>query len=310
MASFEDSVVPLSINGMQGRMLQLKNSKSKKEILLIYGHHSSIERMRGFAEYMNRFGNVTIGDLPGFGGMDSFYSIGMKPTIDNYADYLASLIKVKYKKDTRYSIVSMSFSFLIVTRMLQKYPEMAKQIDDIFSFVGFTHYQDFHMSKKSMWAIKTTARLFGGPVGSRIFRYTFLLSPVIAASYFVGSRKHSKMKDAGGIKELSRRIKAEIKLWHINDVRTRMSTILQMFRVDLCKYNQRIDHQVHHIYVENDRYFDSYMVKQHMSVIYSDYVSSKSPMGAHMPSIVADAHEAMRFMPEDIEEKLEGAKNA
>ena len=36
--------------------------------------------------------------LPGLGGMDSFYSIGLKPSLDNMADYVASFIKLSYKR--------------------------------------------------------------------------------------------------------------------------------------------------------------------------------------------------------------------
>lgn len=303
MSEFENSITNLSINGMDGRMLYLKSPQpTDKEILLIYGHHASIERMAGFAQYMSRFGNVTICDLPGFGGMDSFYDINMSPDLDNYADYLASFIKIKYK-NKKFSVVAMSFSFLILTRMLQKYPKITKQMDDIFSFVGFTHYQDFRLKKSYKRAIKLTAKTFSGSVSSTIFRYTFLLSPVISLTYLAVSRKHAKMSGAG-FAELKRRIKAEVKLWQINDVRTRMSTILIMFSVDLCKYNQRVNHKVHHIYVKNDVYVDQYMTEQHMNVIYDDYEAIESPMTNHMPSIVADAEEASLFIPPAVVEKL------
>src|SRR3990167_2869837 len=119
----EEFIVPLNINGMKGRMLHLPTPKNKKrEILLVYGHHASLERMYSFARVMNRYGSVTMPDLPGFGGMDSFYKIGRKPTLDNMADYLASLIRLRYK-NRRLSIAGFSFGFLVVTRMLQRYPD-------------------------------------------------------------------------------------------------------------------------------------------------------------------------------------------
>lgn len=301
MTEFGNSITTLSINGMQGRMLYLKSQQATdKEILLIYGHHASIERMQGFAQFMSRFANVTICDLPGFGGMNSFYDINMQPTLENYADYLASFIKIKYK-NKKFTVVAMSFSFLIVTRMLQKYPVVGKEIDKIFSFVGFTHYSDFKLKKGYMRSIKLTAKVFSGKIMSKIFRYTFLLSPVIATTYLLASRKHAKMSGAG-FSELRRRIKAEIKLWHINDVRTRMNTILTMFSVDLCEYNQRIDHKVYHVYVKDDVYLDQYMTEQHMNVIYDGYKGIDSPMTAHMPSIVATADEASQFIPKEVVE--------
>src|ERR1039458_3592274 len=77
-----DYIVPLNINGMDGRMLRLPAPKGKPaELLFVYGHHSSLERWWGLAQVMNRYGAVTMPDLPGFGGMDSFYKIGKKPSI-------------------------------------------------------------------------------------------------------------------------------------------------------------------------------------------------------------------------------------
>src|SRR3982751_3045218 len=93
-----DYIRPLEMNGLTGRMLHMPAPKNKKrDILLIYGHHSCLERMYGVAEDLNQYGAVTMPDLPGFGGMDSFYKIGMEPTLDNLADYLAAFIKLRYK---------------------------------------------------------------------------------------------------------------------------------------------------------------------------------------------------------------------
>ncbi len=62
-----DYIAPLNMNGMQGRMLRMPAPKSyKREILFIYGHHSSLERWFGFSQVLNRYGAVTMPDLPGF----------------------------------------------------------------------------------------------------------------------------------------------------------------------------------------------------------------------------------------------------
>ena len=92
-----DFITPLIINGLHGRVLHIdatKKTAANLEILLIYGHHASLERMFGIVEDIAQYGNVTVPDLPGFGGMDSFYKIGEKPTLDNLADYLATFIKL------------------------------------------------------------------------------------------------------------------------------------------------------------------------------------------------------------------------
>ena len=77
-----------------------------------------------------------------------------------------------------------------------------------------------------------------------------------------------------------------------------------MFSVDLCEYNQRIDHKVYNIYVKDDVYVDQYMTEQHMNVIYEGYVAVESKMAAHMPSIVATAEEAGQYIPPAVVDKL------
>lgn len=135
-----DYIKPLSINGLKGRVLKIpakkKTTGSKSEILIIYGHHSSLERMFTIAQSISRHGNVTMPDLPGFGGMDSFYKIGEKPTLDNMADYLATFIKLNYR-NKKINIGGMSFGFLVITRMLQKYPKLANKINILVNHVFF-----------------------------------------------------------------------------------------------------------------------------------------------------------------------------
>jgi pimeloyl-ACP methyl ester carboxylesterase len=159
-----DFIVPLNMNGLQGRMLRLPAAKSdnKRELLIVYGHHAKLERWWGLIQNFNEFGNVTMPDLPGFGGMDSFYKIGQKPSIDNLADYLASFIKLRYKR-RRLTIVGISFGFVIATRMLQRYPELAKRVDMVISCVGFAHHDDFTFSKPRMHFYRTLVRLISLP---------------------------------------------------------------------------------------------------------------------------------------------------
>src|SRR5579862_6532373 len=120
----EDFIVPLNINGLEGRMLRLPAQKaSQPEILFIYGQHSSLERWWGLALELNKLGPITMPDLPGFGGMQSLYKIGKTASVDDLADYLAAFVKLKYR-NKKFVIAGMSLGFVIVTRMLQKYPEL------------------------------------------------------------------------------------------------------------------------------------------------------------------------------------------
>lgn len=289
------------MNGMNGRMLRLPAPKGKsREILLLYGHHASIERMRGFAEVLNKYGAVTLPDLPGFGGMDSFYTIHEEPTIDNYADYLAAFIQLRYKR-RRVTIIAMSFSVPLVVRTLQRYPELTKKVDFVVSTVGFVHHDDFKFSKPYYYGLRTLAAVGVRPLPAMIIKKTMLRGPVIRGIYSLVSDRHSKLKDAE--KTVQReRINFEINLWKINDWRTRMSTMTMMFKMDVC--DRRLNVPMYHVAPENDRYFDNHIVEQHMRVIFDNYETIPTNMPAHAPSIIATAKDAAPYVPRKIQKLL------
>lgn len=292
--NLEQAIVQLNINGLHGRMLRAPARGTKKrEILLVYGHHASIERMIGFVEELNRYGTVTLPDLPGFGGMESFYKIGEKPTLDNLADYLAAFIKLRYKR-RRITILGMSLGFLIVTRMLQKYPEIAKRVDLLVSVVGFAHHEDFILPRRIRWPLRIAASIFSNKYPA-LFMQTFILrGPVIRACYALVADNHSKLKDADK-DEQQRRIDFEIGLWQINDIRTYMDTTITMLRADTC--NIQVALSVHHVAVDVDRYFDNHRVEQHLGVIYEHVYVINAMQKAHAPTVVATAKDAAPFIP-------------
>ncbi|HEX5797880.1 MAG TPA: alpha/beta hydrolase [Candidatus Saccharimonadales bacterium] len=300
--SYSSQITSIEINGLKGRMLNLAPSgKKSKEILLLYGHHSSIERMSGIAENLNDYGRVTIPDLPGFGGMDSFYNIGLKPTVDNYADYLATLIKLKFK-NKRFTLVSMSYSFLIVTKMLQKYPDIAKQVDLVVSSVGFVHYDDFRLPRYQISGLRILSSILQRNPFAYLAKHTIFSPPAVRAFYKYIGVKHSKMQDAGNKKVRDKRINSEVVLWQINDVRTRMKTMYDCFSADLL--GRQVDLPVHHVYVEDDRFFNNQIVEQHMRIIYKDFIGIKTDIIGHMPSIVATKEDAEVFIPKELKKLL------
>jgi pimeloyl-ACP methyl ester carboxylesterase len=290
----QDHIEELYMNGLRGRMLRLPARGSKKrEILLVYGHHASIERMFGLAEDLNRYGAITLPDLPGFGGMEPFYKIGEKPSLDNMADYLAAFVKLRYKR-RRVTIMGMSYGFLVVTRMLQRYPELVRKVDMVVSIVGFVHHEDFKFKRSNYLALRVMASLFSRRIPAMLVRHLVLRRSMIKAAYYLVADRHSKLKDADKM-ERRKRIEFEIGLWHSNDVRTYMETSTSMLTVDLC--DKRVDAHVYHIAVDNDRYFDNNIVEQHMNVIYSEVTVIRSVMPAHAPTVVADAKAAAPFVP-------------
>ncbi len=296
-----DFIVPLNMNGMDGRMLRMPAPKNKsREILFVYGHHSSLERWWGVIQVLNQYGAVTMPDLPGFGGMDSFYKIGKKPTIDNLADYLASFIKLRYK-NRRISIAGLSFGFVVATRMLQRYPELAKKVDIFISVVGFSRYDDFAFSKTRHFIYRWAAKLFGLRLPAVFFKLVCLNPLVIRLAY---ARTHNAQVKFKGLTPENRRamMDFEIHLWHSNEIRTYMYTTQAFLTLDNC--NRRVDLPLYHVSVDADQYFDNQVVEQHLKIIFSDVNIIKSKMDAHAPSIIADKKTAAPLFPSVIRRLL------
>lgn len=290
----EDFIVPLNMNGLEGRMLRLPAQKANQpEILFIYGQHSSLERWWGIAQELNKLGAFTMPDLPGLGGMDPLYKIGRQPTLDNMADYLAAFIKLKYK-NKRLVLAGMSLGFVVIARMLQKYPELNKKIDALISIVGFVHHDDFIFSSKAARFYKTASRVFSRRWPAFLFRYTALQPAVLRMIYHRTPNAKEKFEEASG-DEFQRTMDLEIELWRINDIRTQFRHYLEMFNLDLT--HTRIDLPVYHVAAKKDRYFNNVKVEEHMRQIFSDFKIFYTKAPNHAPTIIATAKEAAPFVP-------------
>lgn len=294
-------IKPLNMNGLNGRMLRMPAPKNKRrEILLIYGHHSSLERMFGVAELLNEYGAVTMPDLPGFGGMESFQKIGMKPNVDNLADYLAAFVKLKYR-GKKVTIVAMSLGFVITTRMLQRYPELVRKVDLLVSVVGFSHKYDFMFSKNRIKMYLLGANIFKYRVTASFFYNVFLHPSVIRAAY---SKTHNAKKKLAELTPEAKKaaVEFEVDLWRMNDVCTYMYTTKEMLTLNNC--DRQIDLPVHHVSVADDQYFDHTVVEQHLRIIFNDFKEHIAVPKNHAPSILATKEEASPFVPVSLDKLL------
>jgi len=295
-----DFIAPLEMNGLQGRVLQLPAPKKhSREILFIYGHHSSLERWWGVVQDLNQYGVVTMPDLPGFGGMDSLYKIGERPDIDTLADYLASFIKLRYRR-RRITIAGLSFGFVVVTRMLQRYPDIAKKVDLLISVVGFSHHEDFVFPRWQKVIGRAVVRFLSFRLPALFFRYIVLSPAVIRAAYHRTPNAKDKFKNSDA--DFDETMEFEVLLWHINDVRTHWFTSCEFLKVDNCQW--RVDLPVYHISVNADRYFNEHTVEQHMRVIFRDFKDFRSEMDSHAPSVIADMQAASPLFPKRLREIL------
>ncbi len=300
----EDYIVPLYINGLNGRMLRMPApAHRKREILFVYGHHSTIERWWGLIQDLNQYGAVTVPDLPGFGGMDSFYKIDKKPDLDTMADYLAAFVKMHYKR-RRVTIAGLSWGFLVVTRMLQRYPDLTKKVDLLVSVVGFAHHDDFMFSPSRHRLYVAGAKLFSWRLPSIFFKNVLLHPSLLHLVYARTHNAKHKFADTSR-EEFKRLMQFEVHLWHVNDPRTHMATTVELLTVDNCQ--KKVNLPVWHVAVAGEKYFDNHRVEQHMRVIFSDFNNAVSTLDNHAPSVIADKKAAAPLIPPKIRRLLSKA---
>jgi pimeloyl-ACP methyl ester carboxylesterase len=290
------------MNGLQGRVLHAPSARTNKrrDILLVYGHHALLERWWGLVENLRDYGAVTMPDLPGFGGMDSFRKIDKEPTIDNYADYLAAFVRMRYKK-RRITIVGVSFGFLVVTRMLQKYPDIAKKVDILVSLVGFMHADDLKFKPANRRLLRTTSRFFGTRAVSTIIRYVCLNGLTIRTIYArmpVGKRRLSSMDPI----EAREMLDFDVRLWQLNDVVTHWRTTAEFLTLDNCKVQVKLP--VWSVTSSNDPYLDATMIEQHMLVVFESCTMLQMDAKAHTPNLIADKAELGMMLPSRLRRAL------
>lgn len=285
------------MNGLRGRVLYLPPPAGRRrQILFVYGHHSSLERWWGLLQELNQFGGVTAPDLPGFGGMDSFYKIGKEPSIDNLADYLAAFIKLRYKRQ-KITIIGMSLGFVIVTRMLQNYPHLTNKVEYLISTAGFAHHDDFSLSPSRVRSYRLLSGFFKRRYPAKFFRRICLHPLVLRLAYH--QTYNAKQKFAEVDKANHRyMMDMEIELWHNNEVRTYMYSANEFLKLDNCK--KPVDLAVWHISVSSDRYFDNQLVEQHLKVIYKKVKMLKAKIHSHAPTVVADREAAADLIPKPV----------
>lgn len=278
-------------------------AKNRKDldILFIYGHHSSLERWWGLVKHLSRYGSVTMPDLPGFGGMESFYRLGKKPSVDNLADYLAAFMKMHFKRKN-VVVVGLSFGFVVVTRMLQRYPELTKNIKLIVSLAGFTHADDFVFTKRRRLIYKFSAELMSYNLTAFAFRYICLNKPFLRLYYQQVNQPNGPSSRKSNLNDRTIQTAAEIWLWQHNDLRTHASTSAEFLSLDNCR--KFIELPVWNVIADTDPYFDYQRVAQHMSIVFTDVRTVKSKLRSHAPSLVANEQEAAELVPPQLRRTL------
>ena len=273
MYKFKSSVQPnylltLNMNGLRGRMLRLPCSgNNRREILFVYGNHSSIESVYGLVQLLAVYGSVTVPDLPGMGGMESFYKLNERPTLDVMAGYLASFVKLRYRQ-RRMTVIGQGYGFLVVTRMLQKFPEIASRTDVLISLDGFAHHDDLRKNRINRIPYLIISMLFRQPILMRLGR-NILLNPSLLKRFYAKKYATSHEFDHLSLVQKRAAVAMEVGLWRVNDVKTYLSNISTMWTVNNCRV--RVDLPVWQLFTKGQAVIDPHTVEQRLRVIYSHY---------------------------------------
>jgi pimeloyl-ACP methyl ester carboxylesterase len=219
-------------------------------------------------------------DLPGFGGMQSFYKIGEKPTIDTFADYLAAFIKLRYKSK-RLTIVGVAFGFVVVTRMLQHDPDLAKRVDIVISLGGVARYDDLAFNPAKRLGYRLGTRLLATRPLSLFVRHV-CWHPVVLNAWY--SRQNPPAPNAT----------AEIALWRRNNVRTHFMTLAALFKLDNCQ--QAVAVPLFHLALVSNKQIDNQHTIQHLHVIFPRVDVARSRLKSKYIGTI-DYHSSARLLP-------------
>ena len=296
-AEFERHLSGLEIDGLHGRLWQAPALDAKFQdhlIILIYGQHSSLERSAGLVQYLRRFGRVVMPDLPGMGGMDSFYQNSSLPTIDNYAHYLEKFLSDRYKKKQTFSILGFSFGFLVVTRFLQLYPHRQKYIRRLFSLIGLVDGRSLSFSAFRRFSYLGVIAFIKTRPGSFCFKHLFLNGWVLRCFYsrILSARGRFAHYPPSRRREL---MEVEIKLWRVNDLRTWAFTAGEIIKGDLTA--SPIDLRLGHVFAKGDHLLDNQDNKQRLSLVYNEVKLFRIDLANHAPTVVASPDEVEALMP-------------
>ena len=293
-------VAPYDQKTLTGRLLRVPpTAPTNHVIVIIYGHHASLERNLGIVWYLRQFGEVIMPDLPGFGGMGSFYQVSLQPTLDNYAAYLDKFLRQHLQPNQTFTLFGFSFGFLVVTRLLQLYPAWRTQIQLLVSLVGFVTAEPMLTARRRFW-YKQLTNVLKTPPGAWFFRYVCLNRFVIRHLYsstFLAKAKFTHLSPA----EKKEHLEMEVTLWHQNDVRTWAYTGQIMLTCQLLASDSvQLPVSVFHVGFQGDQYLNNQLNLQQLQRLYPQFEYALVQATAHAPSVVATAEEATAFVPPEL----------
>jgi pimeloyl-ACP methyl ester carboxylesterase len=294
-------VSKFSVEGLKGRILTHPSRKGSKgrTILFVYGIHGSLERFYGVVHHLANFGVIYVPDLPGFGGMESYYNIGKTPSLDAYGDYLAAVIKGYLPEDEPLTLIGLSYGFVVITRMLARHPELQPRIDLVISAMGLADGRDIKMGFPTRQAVETLLFIGRLPYLGKVLQ-AIITNPVTLRLTY--NDRNPKMKTLPKSERPSY-IAFESYLWKCNEMRT-----YSVAMHELLNYRPPVSHiplTLHHIETTSDHWLDIKSTVSHLDQIYARVVIHRSKLGNHGGVAYASEAEAKSIIPATVIKLLE-----
>ena len=281
-----------------------EKTQSNHKILFLYGSQALLERYKAITENFSEYGEVITPDLPGLGGMDSFYKIGMVPTIDNYADYVAAVIAYKFKNNESFTIVGFSFGMQIATNLLQRYPDLAPRVGLLVSMFGVVDSESIKFARHTRVLYRPLLKIMGTPFLSG------LGSVVMASPLFgwtVRRLRTGQLKQYPDIQAnpamIAPIIDMELRMWRTNDIRTAAYSWLQFLAYKAP--TNTVNLKLVHIFAPVDKYVDHAKLIEKFSSIYQGGVEEyQADVVKHSPYVTAGASEVKDTIPTEVRKQL------
>lgn len=260
-----DFIKPLNINGLEVRYIYIpaRSKRNKSNLLVVYDFESNIEKWFGFLIALSRYTNVTMVDLPGFGGADSLFKINLKPNLENMTNYLSTIIKLKYRRK-KLNILGIGFGFTLVTKMIEDYPDIASKINNVISINGYVHKDDFNFKAIDKFVLYFNYFISQVKILSNLkdilLKNNLYLSKKFDQDYFKLYPKTTFPYLAQFTQDLYRE----------TDLRTLSYLKYQQLKLDLCRLS-RIEIPMWQFNINPPKYLNTRRIEQHLKIVYSSY---------------------------------------
>jgi pimeloyl-ACP methyl ester carboxylesterase len=257
--SVAEHTISVNLAGLDNQILYIPGSAQKNHnILFVYGHFGTIANYFSLANDLSKYGNITVAELPGFNNHQSLYKIHDKPTIDELAEYLATIVNYRFRK-SKLTIVGVGFGIVIVTRMLQRHASLARKVNIVISIDGMAHHDDLiSLSRHQLRGYAMLLRILSWRPAAQLLKNTNLPDVLLEKIYGIRPKKSKKNN-----------VKQRLMDWRVHDFRTYMRTMYELLRLDNCQ--KSINVKFAQVWSGTLNCLDREVTDQHLQVIFDDF---------------------------------------